>query len=55
MNLVLYLIYIATAFSLYMVWLLGVAMFVEVIVPWLVFMVVIFAPLAWMFRDKELK
>ena len=55
MSLPLYLIYVATAFSLYMVWLLGVAMFVEVIVPWLVFMAVILAPLVWVCRNKEIK
>ena len=48
MSLTVYLIYTFTAFSIYMLWVLGGTVFVEVIVPWLVFMAVIFAPLIWM-------
>ena len=55
MSLILYLLYIVTAFSLYMVWLVGVAMFIEMVVPWLIFMAVIFAPLLWVFRNKDIK
>ena len=47
MSLTLYLVYIFAAFSIYMLWVLGSTIFVEVIVPWLVFMAVIFAPLVW--------
>lgn len=55
MSLVLYLIYVFGAFSLYMLWVLGLTAFVEVIVPWLVFVLVIFAPLVWMTvrRDRN--
>lgn len=55
MSLVLYLIYVVGAFSLYMMWLLGFKVFVEVVVPWLVFVAVIFAPLVWMTvrRDRN--
>ena len=50
MSLVAYLIYVFGAFSLYMLWVLGLTAFVEFIVPWLVFVAVIFAPLVWMVR-----
>lgn len=48
MSLVAYLIYAVAAFSIYMWWFLGTAAFVKVIVPWLVFMAVLFAPLVWL-------
>ncbi len=53
MSLTAYLIYTFTAFSIYMLWVLGPTMFVEVIVPWLVFMAVIFAPLVWFANRRE--
>ena len=53
MSLTIYLIYIFVAFSIYMLWVLGGTMFVEVIVPWLVFMAVIFAPLIWTLRRSD--
>ena len=53
MGITAYLIYTFTAFSIYMLWLLGGTMFVEVIVPWLIFMAVIFAPLVWSLRKSE--
>ena len=53
MSLAMYLIYTFTAFSIYMLWVLGGTMFVEVMVPWLVFMVVIFAPLVWSLRRSD--
>lgn len=53
MSLVAYLIYVFGAFALYMLWVLGPTMFVEVIVPWLVFMAVIFAPLVWFTNRRE--
>lgn len=55
MSLVAYLIYVFGAFSFYMMWVLGPTMFVEVIVPWLVFMAVIFAPLIWFANRREEK
>jgi hypothetical protein len=36
-----------------MLWVLGGSMFVEVIVPWLIFMAVIFAPLVWFANRRE--
>lgn len=53
MSLTIYLVYVFGAFSIYMLWRLGGTMFVEVIVPWLVFMAVIFAPLAWFANRSE--
>ena len=53
MSLTVYLIYTFTAFSIYMLWVLGSTMFVEVIVPWLVFMAVIFAPLVWFAKQGK--
>lgn len=53
MSLVAYLIYVFGAFSFYMLWVLGLAMFVEVIVPWLIFVAVIFAPLIWFVNRSE--
>ncbi len=53
MSLVAYLIYVFGAFSFYMLWVLGLAMFVEVIVPWLIFVAVIFAPLVWTLRKDS--
>jgi len=53
MSIVAYLIYILTAFSLYMLWILGSADFVKLILPWVVFMAVIFAPLVWMARKDR--
>lgn len=53
MSLPAYLIYTFTAFSIYMLWMLGGAMFVEVIVPWLIFVAVIFAPLIWFANRSE--
>ena len=55
MSLLAYLIYVFAAFSAYMALVLGNAMFVEVILPWLGFMVVIFAPLVWMHIRAERK
>ena len=54
-SLVAYLIYVFGAFSFYMMWVLGPTTFVEVIVPWLVFMAVIFAPLIWFANRREEK
>ena len=53
MSLTAYLIYTFTAFSIYMLWALGGTMFVEVIVPWLAFMAVIFAPLVWSLHRSD--
>ncbi len=47
MSLVMYLIYVFGAFSLYMLWVLGLTFFVQFVIPWLVFVAVIFAPLVW--------
>lgn len=55
MSLIAYLIYIFGAFSFYMLWVLGPVMFVDAIVPWLVFVAVIFAPLVWMCYKSESK
>ena len=53
MSLLAYLIYVFAAFAAYMALVLGPTMFIEVIVPWLVFMVVIFAPLVWFANRRE--
>ncbi len=55
MSLVLYLVYVFGAFSLYMLWVLGLTAFVEVIVPWLGLVLVIFAPLVWIANRRESK
>ena len=53
MSIFAYLIYTFSAFGIYMLWVLGGTMFVEVIVPWLVFMAVILAPLVWTTRESK--
>lgn len=53
MSIVAYLFWCIGAFAFYMLWLLDIKAFVEVIVPWLVFMLVVFAPLIWTLRRED--
>ena len=47
MEIVAYLIYMIVAFSCYMIYVLGFGMFVQTVLPWVIFMVALFAPILW--------
>ncbi len=42
-----YVVYAVGAFALYMAYLFGLDFFVEWVLPWIAFVIVLFAPLIW--------
>ena len=48
-----YLIYSIVAFACYMSFVLGYEVFVQVVLPWIGFMIVLFAPLVWAHYRSE--
>ena len=48
-----YLIYAITAFACYMAFVLDYKVFVQVVLPWIGFMIVLFAPLVWALYRSE--
>ena len=54
MGVLAYLIYSLVAFACYMAFILGYTAFVQVVLPWIGFMIILFAPLVWgLYRSEK--